>query len=560
MLKITTVLLAVFLFSGVLIAQTYSSIEERIVSLQTQIQVNNDGTLSVIEDIYYDFGPNQRHGIYRDIPFVKTNGEGKKFKLDIKEVEVAGDKSTLSSQAKNLRIKIGDPDKTVSGKKRYQISYKIYGALTYFSDHDELYWNLTGNSWQVPIDQFESEIIFPFDVKYTDLTYACYSGISGSTASNCSIFAKNLEGYSFVKITADKRLVAGEGVTSVIGFPKNLVAVLEPKAYFDPIWIIMFVISMFVLVSLYIHAVIIKRWWSDRQNTLSKQKIVTAWFQPPNFKRGQEFTPAETTGLVNKKVDHKTLSASIIYLAQKGFLKIVVDDKKTVTFLKKKDWSNDADLRDHDKMLLDAIFQSESTVTDKKLKKSFIFAERVIKVQKAVMKHLLDEGMFKDNPVKYQETITAALMFASFFMLLIAPIGIPLTIFTWFIKTKSTRKTDLGIEKYSEAKSLLNFLVSQTEQLDFQAHNQMFFEKLLPYATAFGVEKIWAKRFASIEFAKNDWYEGPNNNAMLYIAGLNHLNSSFRAMTATNSSSGFSSGFSGGSSGGGGGGGGGGSW
>ena len=61
-----------------------------------------------------------------------------------------------------------------------------------------------------------------------------------------------------------------------------------------------------------------------------------------------------------------------------------------------------------------------------------------------------------------------------------------------------TKRTTYGAEQNSVAHSLKNFLASQERQLEFQAKNQMLFEKLLPYAIAFGVEKIWAERFADL--------------------------------------------------------------
>lgn len=93
------------------------------------------------------------------------------------------------------------------------------------------------------------------------------------------------------------------------------------------------------------------------------------------------------------------------------------------------------------------------------------------------------------------------------------------------------------------------------------------FEKLLPYAVAFGVEKIWAKRFADIDMKQPEWYEGYSGYSYSSTNFVRSLDSSFdrvnkaaTPVSSTSSSSGFSSGFSGGSSGGGGGGGGGGSW
>jgi uncharacterized membrane protein len=100
--------------------------------------------------------------------------------------------------------------------------------------------------------------------------------------------------------------------------------------------------------------------------------------------------------------------------------------------------------------------------------------------------------------------------------------------------------------------------------LEFQADKQLMFERLLPFAIVFGVEKIWAKRFESLNITQPTWYRSyslTNFNSYLLV---NSLNSSMRSLataaTPTRSSTGYSSGFSGGFSGGGGGGGGGGSW
>ena len=89
----------------------------------------------------------------------------------------------------------------------------------------------------------------------------------------------------------------------------------------------------------------------------------------------------------------------------------------------------------------------------------------------------------------------------------------------------------------------------------------MLFEKLLPFASAFGVEKAWAKRFETFDLKNPDWYtsySGSHFNSALFVSSLSNSSNSFAASATPPSSSG--SGFSGGSSGGGGGGGGGGSW
>ncbi len=53
--------------------------------------------------------------------------------------------------AGNTRIKIGDPDETISGAHDYTIVYRVSAAMNGFPDHDELYWNAIGTEWSAPI-------------------------------------------------------------------------------------------------------------------------------------------------------------------------------------------------------------------------------------------------------------------------------------------------------------------------------------------------------------------------------------------------------------------------
>ena len=124
------------------------------------------------------------------------------------------------------------------------------------------------------------------------------------------------------------------------------------------------------------------------------------------------------------------------------------------------------------------------------------------------------------------------------------------------------RKTLFGAQQSTVGKGLKNFLSSQERQLKFQADKQMFFEKLLPYAVAFGVEKIWAKRFEKFDLKPPDWYQGYPGSTFNSVVFANSLNSSYSSFSsASHPPASTGSGFGGGGfSGGGGGGGGGGRW
>src|SRR3990167_5923171 len=98
-------------------SQQYTN-SEKINSFDTDITVNKDGTINVIEKIEYDFGQEYRHGIFREINLFKENQQGKKYLLDFNVESVSNSegktyKFTLTKDMNRgfLIVKIGDPDK-----------------------------------------------------------------------------------------------------------------------------------------------------------------------------------------------------------------------------------------------------------------------------------------------------------------------------------------------------------------------------------------------------------------------------------------------------------------
>jgi hypothetical protein len=126
-------------------AATFGS--EEITRFDSDITIESDGALLVKETIVYDFGTLQRHGIFRDIPvrvdYPTKKGYDRVYPLDVVSVkgsEGTPDGYTTELDGNNERIKIGDPDRTITGVHTYEITYRMRGVLNGFSDHDELVW------------------------------------------------------------------------------------------------------------------------------------------------------------------------------------------------------------------------------------------------------------------------------------------------------------------------------------------------------------------------------------------------------------------------------------
>ncbi|MFH0979425.1 MAG: DUF2207 domain-containing protein [Candidatus Roizmanbacteria bacterium] len=536
---------------------------EEIKSFQSDIKINKDGTIDVKETITYDFGDLSKHGIYREIPFIKTNQDGKKFELKFNNFFVVDDfgipyefvKSSVNE--KYTRLKIGDADRLITGVHKYIISYRVSGALTYFSDHDELYWNVTGNEWDVPIANITSQVIWPQEIQKQDVKIACFTGVTGSSESQCNFDHDRDK----VRINSINSLSAGEGLTIVIGFPKNIVAVLEPKEFVS-FWqtfigkLVGFFLGLLALIwYVVLPFYIVYKWFKSGRDPKGTVGETTAWFDPPKTPDNKRFlTPGEVGTLGDETVDLKDISATIVDLARRGYLIINEKKKKDFYFIKNKEYRNNPDLLPYEEALLNAFFTSKAEI---RLKDEKIH-DQIEAVKNSLYNNVVKVGLFPQNP---QTTRTIYYVIA---LIAIFTGNLPLAFVSFIFGRAMPRKTVEGVNAFNVSKSLKNFLTSQERQLKFQADKQIMFERLLPYAIAFGVEKIWAKRFENVNIKQPSWYQGYSGgqfSSLIFVNSLSSSMSSFRTVaTPIRSSSGFSSGFSGGFSGGGGGGGGGGSW
>ena len=537
---------------------------EEITDFRSNIVINTNGTIDVVENIVYDFEDVYRHGIFRSIPITKTNTEGKKFRLDFSNFSVTDDKGkayrfSRTSEGDTIKLKIGDADKTITGRHTYIISYNASGALTYFSDHDELYWNAVGTDWTVPITHTTATVSLPV-MNLSDVTQSCFVGSLQSTSQNCSASF----GKTSVIFSSLSSLSPNEGLTIVVGFPKNIVAVLEPKDVinFSDILLGKIVIALILLVVgllsiawyIYYPIYLIIKWYNVGRDPQATVGVTSASFDPPKTPSGRPLTPGETGALLDETVDMQDISATIIDLARRGYIKIIEKKKNEFSLQKLKD-SKDKALLPFEKMLIEGFFGDEEFLD---LKDAELIDE-IQDVKDSLYIQLVTDGLFPENPEsmrKFYLGITSAALFT---------LNIPLVLISLIFGRNIPRKTLFGTDQANVARSLKNFLTSQERQLTFQAKNQLFFEKLLPYAVAFGVEKVWAERFKDIALRQPEWYQGYSGYNYTSTNFINSLNSSFdrvnqaaTPVSTTSSSSGFSSGFSGGSSGGGGGGGG--SW
>lgn len=559
------------------------SFAEEIQLFQQNIKIEKNSDVKIEETIIYDFSGAQKekHGILRYIPYKYRTEKGNVF-TDIKVLSVKDEKGinykyTLKKEDGNIVIRIGEENILVSGVKVYKITYIVRGVINYFQDHDELYWNVTGNGWNVPIKSAKANLILPADkIEENQLKATCYTGTYGSKESFCSssIFDKEFQ------FSVNKVLNPGEGLTIVAVWPKGIVRELNIFEKFKNFLLANFIILLPITIFLFLFF-----YWLKYGRDPEGRGTIIAEYEPPSG-----ITPAEAQLIMKEGLDIKGITATIIDLARRGYLKIREIERKTLGFFKSKskDWEilkikenlESESLTIYERNLLSSLFDTYNNITLSSLKKRSNVSSFFDKFCTDVNDIVVSKGYFPSNPQKIKEiflSIGVIIIFVSLYLISGKLISnnisvISLTtcgiIFILF-SPAMPRRTKKGIEAKEKLLGFKDFLsVTEKDRVKFHFSpevNPEKFAEYLPYAIVFGVEKEWAKLFEGIEMPKPDWYEGAwvgGYSALVFTDSLSKFNSGLSSsINSASAAAGGSSGFGGGGfSGGGFGGGGGGSW
>ena len=222
-------LAAVVLAAGpVLALPAWAQSGERILDYHVDLRIDASGELLVQERISYDFGGQWRHGILRDLPVGLRwdDRNDRLYPVQVVGVHASADtpdqyqlEDVEGDEGPILRIRIGDPDQTISGQHDYIIDYRVQGALDGFTDHDELFWNAVGTRWKVPIGRASATVTAPASITHV----ACHSGPSGSRRPCTSVL---VDGRTASFAAAD--LAPAEGLLVGVGFPVGVVPTPRP--------------------------------------------------------------------------------------------------------------------------------------------------------------------------------------------------------------------------------------------------------------------------------------------------------------------------------------------
>jgi hypothetical protein len=569
-----------------------------------------DGGADVTLDFDFDFADAPGHGPYLTLP-IRQEIEGDDEHLRAYPVSGVAAQSPSGAPADVyltetddwLEIRIGDEAiGDVSGVHRYVVTYRVDGVVNPgagAAGEDEFFWNVIGAEWVIPLRDVGVVVDGPGTVTDT----ICFAGWAGSQ-DPCSATSFTASQARFEQAA----LAAGQQLTIDVAFPAGTFPdaapiLVEPPP--SPFELTPWTGGTAVLLAAAGSAYVIGR--SGRRGRDQAYLGLTPGLAPAPGQEARvghvrragpiavQFTPppevraGEVGTLVDEVADPKDVTATIIDLAVRGYLRIE-EVEPPGRWGRGGDWNlrfvggPDAGLKAYERELLDSLFATSLVVSLAGIKTTF--ASAMGRVQADLYDEVMAQRWFSANPKRVRSRWTVAggavLVAGGVLAFALAPLGWALAgvglavvgIVTMAVAKRAPARTAAGTAVLAQTLGFKRYLeTAEANQLRFEEGEDLF-SRYLPFAIVFGVAERWAGIFEQLArqgraVAEPTWYVGPSYHPGYFWLGASHFGSTMESFSTiatasiaapTPGSSGGSGFGGGGSAGGGGGGGGGGGW
>ena len=546
------------------------------------LTVHTDGTVDVVEELTIHF-TGEWHGLNRDLSLRHNTAQGRRVKLEVEDgpiTDAAGNPLQVEHQSQDAgwtrRYHIYIPG-AVDTDRTIVIRYRLKNAIRFFyksskvGELDELYWNVTGNAWTMFIDSVHARVVLPEDVRPTQISV--YTGPEGSVASDATIERDGNE----VGFKTRHQLYPYNGMTIGVGWPAGHITGRTSQAHEQLMEIFSWTpLLMPLLVFWFAYGV-----WNKHGRDPEEESYVV------RYEPVAGASPAELGTLVDNRADMDDITATLVDLAVRGFVRIEEVTESHLLGLSRstdyiihilRDPMLSKDLKAHEQLYLEKLSElapiGESSVKVSDLRNKFYAA--LPKIREAIYDSLVEKDYYRERPDGVQAKwgggalLTGAAgfgisifafksMWTSINPLALIAATVVSTITLFVFAAIMPARTEAGARAREATLGFKEFL-SRVEEERYKKliTSPEQFERFLPYAMAFGVADKWANAFADIYREPPTWYVG--GSGQFNVSSFSHdISTMSSAMSSSMSSSPSSSGSGGGGSSGGGSGGGGGS-
>lgn len=554
-----------------LVSMTYAvTAELRIQDFAVDLLADLSGQLTVTENITVRF-ITPHHGIERFITISGKTPWGATVKIDLQLEKILLDNNavpyTTRVRGSNRYFRIGDPDRTITGTHEYSIQYRVNRAWLFDENTIRLYWNVTGNEWDIPIEHVSATVRLPTTVDLASISSISYLGYYGSSERGDAgevtqpgelIFQSDI-------------LYPGEGMTIDVSIPREMLPI-EPPTTLQRI--LHFLDANKYAALPFLTFLVMYLLWRKLGKD-PRKRVIAPTFAPP-----RDLHPGAVGVLIDDRIDLRDISAMLIGLAVKGYLSIQEPAEGEYVFIRER--ATAEDLSQAEQAMFDTLFDTPETEERSLASLEQKFYKSLPNIKSRLVGQLIEAGYYKNNPERIKGFYVGIGLFSLplavylgiqsgsvYLAISVALSGLIVLAFARFMPRKTTK----GVRKLEDILGLSEYIrKAEVDRIEF--HNAPdkgpeLFEKLLPYAIALNLTKIWTRQFDGLLTEPPQWYVGstpsPVFNALVFSHMLTSMTQSMQQtfVSAPRSSgksayggrSSFGGGFSGGGFGGGGGGG-----
>ncbi len=404
-----------------------------------------------------------------------------------------------TNQVVQLNFDLADTSAT------WTIKYRAVGTIFFFDQGDELRWYVFDADTPVPIGASTATVKLPGAVASKDMSGAIQTGpgvsneVTSPASSNMVYTAGPFPAYTKFWITAG----FPKGVVKFTWTAKRVAAWIVPK--------VGFAMPIFVLLGMFMA-------WRRRGRDEPSAAFASYVTAPPS-----DAPPAVAGAVIDEKVDVKEVVATIIDLARRGYLEIE-DQKEGVwvfrttknVFRKLKPFD---DLVGYERQVADAVFGQRDEVTSGDLKNKFY--THVGPIVDKIYSEVTQRGFFVSNPKAARATwmgLGIALLIFGVGGSFVLGVFLSLPGWGWLFvgslvsgvilllfSGAMPKRTAKGAQETRQWEAFRNYLRDLTRYQDMATARDTF-ERYLPYAVAFGVEKAWVSRFQELQLPAPSWY------------------------------------------------------
>lgn len=496
----------------------------------TTIDLHPDGSFTVTEDQLISFDDGVFSEGYAVIPLgrveeitnVRVSEDGVPY------VRGSGNPGEFSANRIGGELEIRwwfEP--AVEELRRFTIQYDVYGGLRVYGDQEQLWWRVIDTDFSAAIVDAAVTVNLPEPVPAGRLQADYFT--EGVAVTSTALISPQQ-----VRFEAGD-IQPGHWLEVQVTFPKQTTAVapawqagddarraeeerLEPyKALAN---LLLLGVGIFLVLAAPIAAVFA---WYLRGRDAPVVTPIDLLREPPD-----DLPPGAVGTLLDERADVHDLIATLVDLAERGFLEIEEETNEVMGITLKRDWilrrlSAPGELRGSEQALLTAIFGAggESSVKMSDIRKRF--SKEQSKVKQAIYQELVEHGYFPRNPEKVRNRwrlAGLAMMGVGIFGVFnlwnrvaddvpfaIAPvIGLIISgLAVVIVSGAMPHKTPKGAEAAARWEAFKRYL-EEIERYQDVGQAAGIFANYLPYAVAFKIEKGWVRKFARIDAPAPYWY------------------------------------------------------